>query len=185
MNLQDSILAGRYAKALYEAATAAKAVEAVGGDLEALAQGFKKGPALRASLLHPRLSAAQKKSAALQAAGKSAFHGLTDRFIDLLLEKKRPSLLPLAASLFQGYADAAAGLSRAQVRAAQPLTPAQLKSLSASLEKALKTKVALETSVDASLLGGVVVRSGDKLWDLSLAGRLKRMKEKLLETSLN
>lgn len=185
MNLQDAVLAGRYAKALFAAARTGSAVEAVSGDLAALAKALKASPALAASLSHPRLSAREKKAAALKASGKKSFHELTDRFMDLLLVKKRISLLSQAAALFQAAADEAAGLSRAQVRAARPLTPAQDKALAASLEKALGTKVALETTLDESLLGGVVVRAGDKLWDLSLAGRLKRMKEKLLETSLN
>ncbi len=186
MNLQDSILADRYAKALYQASVGAKAVEPVLEDLKALADVLKGGSALAVSLTHPRLTIKDKKAAALRSSARKAFHALTDRFIDLLLAKKRAALLPLVASLFQSQADASVGLARVQVRSARPLSPEQTKALTASLQKALGSKqVALESSVDESLLGGVVVRAGDKLWDLSLAGRLKRMKEKLLETSLN
>lgn len=184
MNLQDAVLAGRYAKALFETALAGKAVEAVGRDLSDLARAWTGGAALSSALSHPRLSAADKK-AAVRGALKRAPHALTERFVGLLLSKKRVAVLPAAAALFHGHADRAAGLSRVEVRAARPLADAQAKALAASLEKALKSKVQLDVSLDESLLGGVVVRAGDRLWDLSLKGRLARMKEKLLETVQN
>lgn len=184
MNLIDAVLAGRYAKALFEAAQAAKASDAVRKDLADLSAAWRRDRTLSTALSHPRLSAAEKK-AAVKDALKRAPHALTDRFAGLLLAKKRVSLLPAAAALFDARADEAAGLTRVQVRTARPLADAQLKALSASLEKALKSKVALDVAEDESLLGGVVVRAGDRLWDLSLRGRLRRLQEKLLETSVN
>ena len=184
MNLTDAVLAGRYARALFEAAQAAKAADAVRQDLAALAQAWRKDAALSTALSHPRLSPAEKKAAVKRALQKAP-HALTDRFVGLLLAKKRGSLLPATSALFEARADEAAGISRVQARTARPLADAQVKALSAALEKALKTKVALEVVEDEALLGGVVVRAGDRLWDLSLRGRLEKLREKLLETSIN
>jgi F-type H+-transporting ATPase subunit delta len=183
MNLQDAALAGRYAKALFQAARDAKAVDAVAEDLKTLAKGLRLDPGLKAALSHPRLSPAEKRAAVDKAAGKGGLHALTRRFTDLLLSKKRVSLLFMTAALFEDQSDRAAGLARVQARSAQPLTPEQSRALSASLEKALGAKVSLEGTVDPSLLGGVVLRAGDRVWDLSYTGRLRRLKEKLLETT--
>jgi F-type H+-transporting ATPase subunit delta len=184
MNPQDAVLAGRYAKALFLAAKEANASAAVQGEVKALAQAFRMDADLAAALAHPRLSLAEKRSRLTRALGKKP-HALTERFVTLLLGKKRLALLPMAASLFDAAADEAQGLVRAHVKAAAPLSDAQAKSLAASLEKALGAKVAFDTAVDPSLLGGVVVRAGDRLWDLSLKGRLRRLGEKLFETARN
>ncbi len=184
MNLQDAVLAGRYAKALFMAAQAAKASDAVQKDLKALGQAYRADAALAAVLAHPGLSLAEKRARLGSALGRKP-HVLTDRFVGLLLAKKRLPLLPTVAALFDVRTDEAEGLVRAHVRSAAALTDAQSKTLAASLEKALGAKVAFDVAVEPSLLGGVVVRAGDRLWDMSLKGRLRRLGEKLLETSVN
>jgi F-type H+-transporting ATPase subunit delta len=184
MNLQEAVLAGRYAKALFLAASEKKAAGDVQKDLKTLAQAFRMDAGLASALAHPRLSPAEKRDRVAKALGRAP-HALVERFIGLLLVKKRAALLPLVASLFDARVDEAGGVVRAQVRSAAALTDAQAKSLAAGLEKALGAKVAFETSLDPSLLGGVVVRAGDRLWDMSLKGRLRRLGEKLLETAVN
>jgi F-type H+-transporting ATPase subunit delta len=185
MNLQDAVLAGRYAKALFLAARQAKAQDAVQKDLKALSKALRSDPGLAASLAHPRLSLAEKKSGLAKALGGKP-HALTDRFIGLLLSRKRLALLSSIAGLFDAQADEAQGVVRAQVRSAAALTEGQSKSLAAGLKKALGgAEAAFDVTIDPSLLGGVIVRAGDRLWDLSLQGRLRALREKLLETAVN
>jgi F-type H+-transporting ATPase subunit delta len=183
MNLQDAVLAGRYAKALFQAAQEAKALDAVRKDLKDLAQAVRKDVSFAGLLAQPR-AAADKKAGAAAVLGRAP-HGLTDRFLSLLLGKKRVNLLTRVAELFDEAMDGANGLSRVQVRTSSPLTDAQAVTLSQGLEKALGTKVKLDVALEPGLLSGVVVRAGDRLWDLSLKGRLARLKEKLLETAAN
>ena len=187
MNPQDAALADRYAEALFLAARDAKVVDIVREDLAAMA-GLYRLEGVSELMTHPRLSTAEKLAAFRRALGKAP-HALSDRFLSLLLEKKRLSLLSAAAAAFDASADKADGVVRAAVRAAVPMSAEQKAALSRELEKAFSghggpaVKVALEVAVDPSLLGGVVVQAGDRLWDLSFQGRLQRLKEKLLERS--
>jgi F-type H+-transporting ATPase subunit delta len=107
----------------------------------------------------------------------------------LIVEKRRLSLVPAVAVSLEEKADEAAGIARARVRSAVPLGEAQAKSLSRALEKTLAaggdagSTVVLDVVVDPSLLGGVTVRVGDRLWDLSFKGRLAALKEQILESN--
>lgn len=187
MNPQDAALADRYAEALFLAARDAKVLDAVRGDLAAMS-GLYRTEGVAELLGHPRLSTAEKLAAFRRALGKAP-HALSDRFLSLLLEKKRLSLLSAVASSFDASADEANGVVRAAVRAAVAMTAEQKAALSRELEKAFSgprgtaVKVVVEVAVDPALLGGVVVQAGDRLWDLSFRGRLQRLKEKLLEES--
>jgi F-type H+-transporting ATPase subunit delta len=187
MNPQDAALADRYAEALFFAARDAKVVDVVRGDLAAMA-GLFRMEGVAELMSHPRLSTAEKLAAFRRALGKT-LHALSDRFLSLLLEKKRLFLLSAVASSFDASADEADGVVRAAVRAAVSMTAEQKAALSRELEKAFSghggpaVKVVVDVTVDPALLGGVVVQAGDRLWDLSFRGRLQRLKEKLLEES--
>ena len=60
-----------------------------------------------------------------------------------------------------------------------PLGPEEIRAITARLEELTGGSVALETAVDPSLLGGVVVRVGDRLIDGSVRGRLERLRQQL------
>jgi F-type H+-transporting ATPase subunit delta len=187
MNLQDAVLARRYAAALFMAARDARALEEVRREIADLAELCRPGATARA-LSDPRLSGPDKCGALKRALGRIP-HAVTARFVDLIVEKRRLSLVPAVAVSLEEKADEAAGIARARVRSAVPLGEAQAKSLSRALEKTLAaggdagSTVVLDVVVDPSLLGGVTVRVGDRLWDLSFKGRLAALKEQILESN--
>ena len=66
-----------------------------------------------------------------------------------------------------------------KVSTAYEMTPEEQKTLAEALSRKLERKVALETSVDRSLIGGVVVNSGDLVIDASVRGKLAKMAKAL------
>ena len=182
MNVQESLAAARYARALFQAARAAKSEEPVRRDLKTLIQRLRSDEALAELLRHPLLPVADKKRRALAELGNRV-SPLFERFLDLLLRRKRLPLLPDVGRLFDEMTDEAQGLVRAQVKTAALLSEDQLKQWEARLSTLWNKKVSVEASVDPALIGGLSIRSGDKVWDMSLKAHLSRLGEKLLRTA--
>jgi F-type H+-transporting ATPase subunit delta len=180
--MKDGVVALRYARALFQAAPKGGGEAKVGQDLKRFTHALRTDDALSAALRHPLLSPAEKGRRVRAALGKGAAPAV-ERFLALALAKKRLALVPYIASLFDDLADEAAGVRRVQVKSALPLAAEQVKDLEARLGRAWGCRVAAEASVDESLLGGLVVRQGDRVWDRSLRGQLRQLKERFMEAS--
>ena len=98
----------------------------------------------------------------------------------LLVDKRRFALLPVIAEQYREMANAARGIVIADVTTAQPATDAQQKKIAAKLEAVTGKKVELRLHENKALLGGVVVKIGDRRIDGSVAGRLQALQKELL-----
>jgi F-type H+-transporting ATPase subunit delta len=105
-------------------------------------------------------------------------------FIDLLLRKKRLNQLPTIVSEFEAIVERQQGIQRAQVVSAVPLTEAETTRVHAEVERLTGKKVRLTAQVDSRLLGGALVRIGDRVIDRSVRSLLDAVEQKLLETSV-
>lgn len=173
----DRPVAGRYARALFQAADGARSVDAVRGDLDRLTAAMAEVPVLAQALFHPRVPPAVK--ADLVAAALGTLSPVTDRFLKLLIEKKRLDGWTDIVRRFGQLADAARGVVAVEAVTAAPLASDQRAALETALGRAFG-RVALSARTDGALLGGLVVRVGDRLWDGSVAGQLARLKDDLL-----
>jgi F-type H+-transporting ATPase subunit delta len=102
------------------------------------------------------------------------------RFVLLLLDRRRITALPAIARAYRELEDQHIGRVRAQVVSAQALAAGDLDRVRQSLEKRTGKKVLIEASVDAALIGGVVARVGDLVLDGSVRTQLASLREKLL-----
>ncbi len=173
MKMDDAVVAGRYAKALFEVALAQGQEDHVGRDLEEV------GPILREMghrLIHPGLSIKDKKEAISKAFGKK-ISPITHHFFQLLVEKHRFSLWPLVVSRFSSIFLEKKNVLKANVFVSRLLDDATQKQLSAQLGMFSGMTIELDIKKDSSLIGGIIVHMGDWVMDSSLRGRLKRMKE--------
>ena len=98
----------------------------------------------------------------------------------LLRRKSRLGLGPSIASFFSELLDEDRGIARAEVRTAVPLDQAQLAAVRGRLAEQLGRTVELESSVDPELIGGMVVRVGDRLLDGSTRSRLQALRRELV-----
>lgn len=172
-------LARRYAKALFGLATDKKVVDKVGTDLRALRQAFTASPELGTvlgSTSHPRAQRKAIVDAILQRIGA---HELVKTFSYLLLDKERLTALPDISREIDAMLEAKAGRVQAEVTSAVALTPAQLTSITSMLEKLSGKKVVVEKKQDPALLGGVVAKVGDVVYDGSLRTQLRALRDQL------
>lgn len=172
---QTSGIAGRYAKALYDMADEAKQLDAVADDLRGLKGLLSESEDLRRLVRSP-LIGRRDQTKAMQAVLKEAgVSDLTRRFIGVVGQNRRLFAL---AGMIDAYLQTLArnrGEETAHVSSAVALNDAQQEKLSASLKKAVGRDVRIETDVDPSLIGGLVVRVGSRMIDSSVKTKLQRM----------
>ena len=177
--MQAGSLARRYAKALFGLATDKKVVDKVGTDLRTLRAAFAASPELATvfgSTSHPRAKRRAILDAILQ---RIAAHDLVKTFTYLLLDKERLTTLPDISREIDAMIEEKAGRVQAEVISAAALTPAQLTAITAALEKLSGKKVVLEKKQDPELLGGVVAKVGDVVYDGSLRTQLRALRDQL------
>lgn len=104
---------------------------------------------------------------------------LAMNFAKLLVSKGRSTEARAVAEAFDRMADEREGIAHASVTTAVELSPDQLNAISARLSQSLGRQVRARAVVDPSIIGGLVVRVGDKLVDGSIRTRLKRLRREL------
>jgi F-type H+-transporting ATPase subunit delta len=105
-------------------------------------------------------------------------------FVDLLLRKKRLTEYETIVTEFEALVEKLQGVQRAHVVSAVPLTDAEQKRLHGELERHTKSKIRLTSEVDSGLIGGALVRIGDRVIDRSVATLLKAIEQQLSEISV-
>lgn len=99
--------------------------------------------------------------------------------VSLLVSKNQAHLLPQVVAEFERYAQRSPASAIAHVTSAVALTDAEKQSLETKLRAQFGKETVFEYALDASILGGMIVRVGDKVIDASVAGKLAALKEKL------
>ena len=181
--MRDTTVAARYAKGLFlfveKRGETARALE----DLKVLLEVLRPGSPAERFLASPVVLPAEKKKALERGLEGRALRGVL-LFLDLLLRKKRMGEFPVVVSEFEALVEKAQGIQRAQVVSAVPLADAEVRRLHAALEKLTSARIKLEADVDAELLGGALVRIGDRVIDRSARTLLRAIAERLHETSV-
>lgn len=171
-------VARRYASALFEVAKKHEQVEAVAANLAEVASTVQSSRELASVLHHPLLSRDKKRSV-LHAVFGGQVRADVEKFLFLVIEKDRAIILPQIVDEYNRLFDEYRGEADGEVVSAVPLTAAQLTALQTSLQAKFGVKVRLKTRVDQNILGGLVVRVGDKQIDGSVASRLQTLNEQL------
>jgi F-type H+-transporting ATPase subunit delta len=100
-------------------------------------------------------------------------------FVYLLATKNDMHLLPEIVSNVDRFAHRGMGVTVAKVTSAIALTDSEKRALETKLRKQFGDNLDFDYVVDKEILGGVIVRVGDKVIDGSVAGKLAALKEKL------
>ena len=177
--MQAGSLARRYARALIDLAITANAVDKVGAELRGLAAAFKAAPELGEVLGNASFAKAKRGAIVDALLTRLAAQPLTKTFCNLLLDNERLATVPDIAREFDAMVEARAGRVAAEVVSATPLTAAQVTQLTSTLEKLSGKKVVLSKREDPNLLGGVVAKVGDTVYDGSLRTQLRVLRDEL------
>ena len=164
----------RYAKATLDLAKEKGLADKVNNDLLLIEKTISENPDLLGMLNNPIIKSKTKKSALNQIFAKKV-EGITMNLINLLIENKRLPLSPLVAKEYSILYNELIGVEVAQVTSAIPLT----KELEVQILKKIKQisdkKITLKNIIDPSIIGGFILRVGDKQFDSSVSNQLNSL----------
>lgn len=168
-------IARPYAQAAYEFALAQKDLPRWGQLLRVAAEVVQE-PAVSKALSHSRISP-QQWYLLMSEVLASYLNDNTKNFLRLLTENKRLSALPVIFALFKEYEARDNQSAEVDVITAVPLDKQYQQKLVDKLNQVLNHQVTLHCAVDENILGGAIVRAGDKVIDGSVRGQLTRLLE--------
>ncbi|HED36555.1 MAG TPA: F0F1 ATP synthase subunit delta [Gammaproteobacteria bacterium] len=173
-------LARPYAKAAFEVAqsesTASESALAKWTDALQLIDAVICNEDFAAVLDNPSMSAEAKGQILIDiCTAKAPLSQTQQNFIKVMAENARLMLMPEITVLFEAHRAAAQNTVEATATAAYPLSDAQIKSMTDALKKKLGCEVSLTTQIDASLIGGVIIRAGDLVIDGSTQAKIESL----------
>ncbi len=177
----SSGIAARYAAALFELSKEAKGLKALESDAEALGAALAESADLRDLIASPLYSREVQAKAIDAVAEKMGLSELTRNTLALMAAKRRLFVLPqLVRALVEMIAEEK-GEVTAEVASAKALTKAQSDALAKTLKERFGKTVKLKSSVDESLIGGLVVKVGSKMIDTSIRSKLASLQNAMKE----
>lgn len=178
--MTDATVARRYAEALYQEADAAGTTERIDADVQAVRDTLEASRELALFFESP-IIAREKKEAIVGRLFEGKVDPLLVRLMRLLVRKGREDLLPSVVRQYATLRDERLGVVEAQVKTAMPLEFDETEGLRRALEEATGKQVRMRIEVEPSLIGGVVVRVGDRVYDGSVRNQLRTLREQLEE----
>ena len=175
--MSQRTVATRYASALVDEAHDTDRVETIDADVAMLRDALAENGELARFFKSPVLSADQKGRAA-GALLEDHVDALTLRFVKLLTAKRRATLIEQILEAYQTIRHEQEGIVPVQVRTAHTLSDDERKALIDVLETLTEATVELHESRDESLLGGAVIRIGDRVYDGSVHHKLEALRDR-------
>ncbi|HUZ63481.1 MAG TPA: F0F1 ATP synthase subunit delta [Acetobacteraceae bacterium] len=168
-------LADRYAAAIYALAGEQNALDRTVEEMAALGRLIDESESLRRLLRSPLVAVAQARAAALAVVDAQGFGKLVHDLVGVVATNRRLAALRDIVRAFAVLVAEKRGVVTAEVASAHPLSDLQRTQLLARLTEAGYGSVQIEERLDPSLLGGLVVKIGARLYDTSLKSRLQRL----------
>src|SRR5690606_19751092 len=170
-------VASRYAKSLIDLSLEQESLDAVKADIEGVIAIIKSNTELQAVLNNPIIKT-DKKLAILKALFQGKIRPEILEFFNIMVRKGRAELVYATALEFVREYNEVKGIVHAEVVSASPLSEANLQALKEQIAAQINAQVILANKVDKSLIGGLVVKVGDKLIDASIQGKLKKLERR-------
>ncbi len=181
--MRPTAAARRYARALFGLALESGELDATREQLDSTAQVFASSPELRDALMTPLRPAAERKAVLEAVAEREGLSVLLRHFFGFLIDQRRLLAFDAIREEFVRLADEHAGLTTATVVSAADLDSTQQDRLAAALSERTGKRVRLDVSVDPDLLGGVIAKVGDLVFDGSLRTQLGQLRANLTKES--
>ncbi len=176
--MRSTTIARNYAEALFELGEGSGQTSLYAELIDAVAGAVETTPQVQAVLMSPRVPKAEK-SRMLAAALKDAPREFV-LFLQAVVKRGRQQLLREIATEYLGLVDIKLNRLRAGVTLARPADEKLQKSIQEALSKQLRKEVIASFSVDPEILGGAVVRVGERIHDGSVRRRLTKLRRQLL-----
>lgn len=178
--MKESVLARRYAKALFEIALARKMLGKVREEIHAFAKLLERDASLRNFLMSPGQSRAAHKQA-LDKAFADRFSSVFFNFLHVLVDKRRQVIIDEIITAFEILHDRHLRKMRALAITAVPMEKNTLEQLRTALSQSMDMDMELQNQIDPEILGGVVLQVEGKVFDSSVRQQLQRLRGKILD----
>ncbi len=179
--MKKLILVKRYAQGLVGSLKSDAEFAAISGELGEFLEKTASHAALKNTLASPFVAVRKKSRIIQDILAASGFAEKTRRFILLLLERDRLSLLKDILEALPVLWQEGRGVTTFEVSSAVSLDEAQKKKLQEKVERLEGRPVYLSYSIDSGLVAGLSLRKGNLIYDASVKGHLARIKEKISE----
>lgn len=180
--MREDTVVRNYAETLFELAERDGGVEAYGEPVAAVA-GLMEDRKVLDFFATPRVPVERKKEALRSALGPSV-PAMLVRFLLVVIDKGRQRLIPAIMTDFQALLDRHRGIRHMEVAVARELSDGEAEDLAARLSSATGATVVPSVQVRPEIIGGIVIREGDTLYDGSLKRQLDAMRRRLLAAEL-
>jgi F-type H+-transporting ATPase subunit delta len=181
--VRETTVARSYAEALFDLAEQKQLHDSFAATLGDLETAFQSEPALAMFLASPKVGAGAKKDA-LRTALKNRAHPMFLNFLMLLVDKRRQRLLLEVGREYRNLLDEREGRLHVQVTLARQPEEKARAELAQQLGRSLGREVVPHIHVNRDILGGIIVRFGDRVLDGSLRRRMLSLRRRLLDTGL-
>jgi F-type H+-transporting ATPase subunit delta len=168
-------LSGRYATALFDLARDEKAIDAVSASLQTLRTALADSDDFRQLTTSPLVTRDEAMKAMAATAAAMGLDPLTTKFLGVLAQNRRLNQLGAVIRAYGLLAARHRGETTAEVTSAHPLSTAQVDALRARLKTQLARDVAVDLTVDPSILGGLIVKIGSRQIDSSIRSKLNTL----------
>jgi F-type H+-transporting ATPase subunit delta len=181
--VRDTTVSRNYAETLFELARRNGAIEEYGQALGTVARLLDEDPRFRVFLETPRIDDAARKDV-VRKAFAAALPGHVVNFVLVTIDKRRQRLLRSIAREYDALVDAHLGREHVEVTLARGADRSTEDVISARLSEVLGKQAIPHFRVRPEIIGGLVVRTGDTIYDGSIRRRLERMRRRMLRASL-
>ncbi|MDQ2644636.1 MAG: ATP synthase F1 subunit delta [Myxococcota bacterium] len=178
--MSESAVSARYARAIFELSL--ETGEDL-GPIRDFAAAYKGSPELQSILDNPLVDAAQRTAVLETVAERVGVRGAALNAIRILASRHKLRALPGIAAALGSLSDRHAGIVRATVTSAEPLSESVYQRIESELSTAVGRKIVLERKQDPTLIGGIVTRIGNNTIDGSIRGRLNEVERQLLQSA--
>lgn len=176
--MAEGSLARRYARALLALGQEADQVDVFAGNLAAFTEALNLNDRLlHQALTNPGLTVAERRGVLQSVLGMMSLNPMVNNFLNLLVDKSRLVIFEQIQQAYQEMADDLSGRVRATVTTAAALHPSEASHITSVLSKSIGRTVVVDYQVDTELIGGIVARVGDTVFDASIRTRLQDMRE--------
>ncbi|SDL33559.1 F-type H+-transporting ATPase subunit delta [Pedobacter sp. ok626] len=179
--MSENTAASRYAKSLIDLSTERNTLEEIKNDMMLLAEVVDQNPELEAILKNP-IVPLDKKSGILDGLFVGKVNEVTSTFFKLMVNKGRSAILFDTAKAFIVQYNAIKGIVTADVTSATELTAESRAEIEAIVKKEIGANVVvIKEKVNDKLIGGFILKVGDKQFDASIASSLNKLKKEFAQ----
>ncbi|SDE33808.1 F-type H+-transporting ATPase subunit delta [Paenibacillus sp. UNCCL117] len=175
---KDTVVAKRYARALFEIAQEQNRVAQFEEELNAFLSALRQNADFNKLIVHPGLTVSAKQELLSNVFGGQLSDTVLNT-LQLLVANGREELLESLVGYYAAIAGEALGQAKAIVYTPFALSEADEKQIASTFSTLTSKQIRVESVIDKSLLGGIQIRVGDRLYDGSLSGKLKRLEKAL------